>query len=220
LYSIKYLEEILKNRKIHTITRDKFLDREERKHLLIICKDRAELDLLHGRRVWVVRYMLIDLALYSGLRVAEIAALKIGDLYLKANDPYIMVWRGKGDKKREVYLDSKLVRHLKNFVQYKQKTLRESIEEFSPLFTGRNGNHVPPITLMKSFKRAVKEAGLPDHYSIHSARHTYATFLLHDTKNLRYVQRQLGHSNISMTALYSEILPEENGVLANQIVRD
>ena len=67
----------------YAITRDKFLDREERAKLLGTCKDKAELDLLHGRRTWIVRYMLVDLVLYSGLRVQEIADLKIGDLYLK-----------------------------------------------------------------------------------------------------------------------------------------
>ena len=37
---------------------------------------------------------------------------------------------------------------------------------------------------------------------------------------MRYVQRQSGHSGIGMTAFYAEIIPEENGVLANKIVRD
>jgi site-specific recombinase XerD len=90
----------------------------------------------------------------------------------------------------------------------------------SPLFTGRDGKHSPPITLMKSFKQAIEVAGLPDRYSIHKARHTYATYLLHDTGNLRYVMQQLGHSDISMTTLYANILPEENGHLANKILRD
>jgi len=210
----------MKKQKNYVIDPEKFLDRDERKQLLKTCRDRAELDLLHGRRSWVVRYMLLDLALFSGLRVAEIAALRIGDLYLKVKQPHLIVRNGKGSKKRAVYLDSFLVKHLRDFIQKKQTTLGEPIEPDTPLFTGRNGDHCQPMTLMKSFKRAIDEAGLPSNYSIHSARHTYATFLLHDTKNLRYVQRQLGHVNISMTALYSGILPEENGALANQIVRD
>ena len=73
---------------------------------------------------------------------------------------------------------------------------------------------------MKSFKVAIKEVGLREELSIHSCRHTYATFLLHDTKNMKYVQKQLGHKNIGMTALYSGILPEQNGILANKIKRD
>jgi site-specific recombinase XerD len=93
----------------------------------------------------------------------------------------------------------------------------ESVEINSPLFTGRNEGHCAVITLMKSFKRAIEDSHLPLHFSIHSARHTYATFLLHATKNLRYVQKQLGHSKISMTALYADVLPSENGSLANKI---
>lgn len=204
----------------YQIDPDKFLSKDERKQLLKTCEDRMKLDLLDGRRAWVVRYMLVDLVLYSGLRVGEVAALKINNLTLKPSDPYLIVRNGKGSKKRPVYLDTVLAKHLKDFVEKKKTTLGESIEPDDPLFTGRNGDHCQPMTLMKSFKVAIEKAGLPDHYSIHSARHTYATFLLHDTKNLRYVQRQLGHANISMTALYSGILPEENGHLANQIERD
>jgi integrase/recombinase XerD len=164
--------------------------------------------------------MLIDLALYSGLRVAEIAALKIGDLTLQQNDPYLIVRHGKGNKKRIVYIDQKLCKHLKEFITYKSKTIIQSVDEDSPLFAGRKGEHSPPITLMKSFKKAIEAAKLPERYSIHKARHTYATFLLHDTQNLRYVMQQLGHSDISMTALYANILPEEIGLLANKIKRD
>jgi len=206
--------------KKYRIDPDKFLSRDERKKLLKICKDREELDLMKGRRAWVVRYMLVDLALYSGLRVSEIAALRIEDLRLKSNDSYLVVRNGKGGKGREVYLEIILSNHLKDLIEKKRTTLGESVEPDAPLFTGRNGDHCRPITLMKSFKVAIEEARLPDRYSIHSARHTYATFLLHDTQNLSYVKRQLGHVNISMTDLYSGILPEENGVLANKISRD
>ena len=90
-------------------------------------------------------------------------------------------------------------------------------EDNNALFTGRDGKHWATITLMKSSKRAIKESHLPSHYSIHSARHTYATFILHATNNLRYVQKQLGHSKINMTALYADVLPSENGNLANKI---
>lgn len=201
----------------YSIDREKILDFDQRSKLLKTCKDKAELDLLHGRETWVKRYMLVDLALFSGLRVAEIANLKIGDIELTTKDPYLIVKKGKRGKKRDVYLDKELVNHLKSFITWKKKTMSESIEADSPLFSGRNGEHNAAITLMKSFKRAIEESHLPSHYSIHSARHTYATFLLHATNNLRYVQKQLGHSKISMTALYADVLPSENGNLANMI---
>ena len=204
----------------YNIDRTKILDREQRLKLLKTCKERAELDLLHGRETWIRRYMLVDLVLFTGLRVAEIANLKIGDLELKVNDPYLIVRSGKRGKKRDVYMDKDLVKNLKSFISWKKKTMGEAIENDSPLFSGRNGKHCAVITLMKSFKRAIEESSLSLHFSIHSARHTYATFLLHATNNLRYVQKQLGHSKISMTALYADVLPSENGNLANKIRDD
>ena len=201
----------------YNIDREKILDLDQRSKLLKTCKDKADLDLLHGRETWIKRYMLVDLALFSGLRVAEIANLTIGDINLKAKDPYLIVRKGKRGKKRDVYLDKDLVRHLKIFISWKKKTMGEEVENDSPLFTGRNRKHCAVITLMKSFKRAIEESNLPKHFSIHSARHTYATFLLHATSNLRYVQKQLGHSKISMTALYADVLPSQNGSLANKI---
>jgi len=201
----------------YNIDREKILDFDQRSKLLKTCRDKFELDLLHGRETWVKRYMLVDLALYSGLRVSEIANLKIGDLELTTKDPYLIVRKGKRGKKRDVYMDKELVNHLKTFIAWKKKTMAESVEVDSPLFTGRNGEHCAAITLMKSFKRAIEESHLSLHFSIHNARHTYATFLLHATNNLRYVQKQLGHSKISMTALYADVLPSENGNLANKI---
>lgn len=206
--------------KNYTLTPEDFLSRKERQQLMKTCREHSELDLLKGRQTWPVRYILIDLAFYSGLRVAEMAALKIGDLIFEDPDPYLLVRHGKGDKKRTVYIDQKLSKHLKEFIAYKTKSLKQSTDKESPLFSGRDGKHSPPITLMKSFKQAIEVAGLPIRFSIHKARHTYATYLLHDTGNLRYVMQQLGHSDMSMTALYANILPEENGHLANKILRD
>lgn len=209
-----------KRQKSYVLTPEDFLTREERKRLMKICREMAELDLFKGRTVWPVRYMLIDLALYSGLRVSEMAALKIGDIFLNNYDPYIIVRHGKGDKKRTVHIDLTLSQHLKEFIAYKAKTMLQSVDPDTPLFPGRGGQHSPPITLMKSFKKAAEKTGLRPSLSIHKLRHTYATYLFHDTQNLRYVMRQLGHSDISMTSLYADILPEENGRLANMIQRD
>ena len=209
-----------KQRKPYVLTPEDYFSREERKQIMKYCQERSELDLLHGRQTWPIRYLLVDLAMFSGLRVAEITALKVGDLYLQGNDPCLIVRHGKGGKKRTVYIDKDLRGHLKSFIDLKKKSLNQSADPEAPLFSGREGKHSPPITLMKSFKEAVKCSGVRKVLSVHSARHTYATFLLKDTGNLRYVQQQLGHASISMTAHYANILPEENGKLANMIKRD
>ncbi|MHC4308018.1 MAG: tyrosine-type recombinase/integrase, partial [Planctomycetota bacterium] len=91
----------------------------------------------------------------------------------------------------------------------------------APLFTGQKSKHISPQALEHIFKQSLKFAGLPydkNGYSIHSARHSYATLLYHTTQNLRYVQKQLGHSSLVMTGLYADVLPEMNGTLANKIL--
>jgi len=61
----------------YNIDREKILDLDQRSKLLKTCRDKAELDLLHGRETWIKRNMLVNLVLYTGLRVSEIANLKI-----------------------------------------------------------------------------------------------------------------------------------------------
>ena len=205
----------------YKITRDKFMDDKERDKLIKFCREKAELDLMKGRITWPTRYTLVNLALYSGLRVSEIAELKIKDLYLdNVDDPYLNVRCGKGGKSRDVYLDTELVKELKKYISYKKKSLKESIDSDSPLFAGRGGKHSTTTTLKISFKKAIKDSRLNLKYSIHSARHTYCTHLYHKTQDLRFAQKQLGHSNINMTSLYADILPSENGKLANKILEN
>jgi site-specific recombinase XerD len=203
----------------YRITRDKFMSPEEAKKLKKACWERAELDLNAGRKTWVNRYMLIHLALSSGLRVSEIANLQTGDLFLNGKDNYLIVRHGKGDKKRDVYLDPKVAKHLKEYIEVKKKAWQEATHAQAPLFAGRKG-HITTTALEISFKKAITAAGLPKHYSVHSARHTYATLLLGKTGNLRFVQKQLGHASLNMTALYADVLPEQNQALANSILDD
>ena len=205
--------------KSYAITRHKFLRVDEVKKLHDICQKYAEMDLKAKRGTWVTRYMLVHLALHSGLRVSEIASLKIGDLHLSDKDNYLVVQCGKGGRKRDVYLDNELVKHLLDYIEIKRTFWQESIDSRAPLFSGRSRGHYTTTALGISFKKAIKEAGLPDRYSIHSSRHTYATMLLAKTNNIRFTQKQLGHASINMTSLYADVLPERNQALAEAILK-
>jgi len=202
--------------KHYSITRDKFLSEDEKKQLLVACKKKAIIDASEGRKTWVTRYILAHTALNSGLRVSEIAALKMGDLFFNGLENYVLVRHGKGDKKRDVYLDQGIVLHIKNYIAVK-KQRGESITKTAPLLTGRGGNHYTTTALHISFNRAIEEADLPENHTIHSSRHTYATLLLSKTNNLRFVQKQLGHASINTTALYAHVLPEINQALADKM---
>jgi len=203
--------------KNYRITRDMFFSEPQAKRLLTICRSKARGQPERTKRIWLVRHMVVLLALSSGLRVSELAALCIGDLFLVGTEHYLIVRRGKGGKRRDVYLDDRLTRQLKQFIKSKDKW-GESIAPNAPLFAGRSGNHYTTTALYLSFKQVLKVAELPTHYSIHSCRHTYATMLLAKTNNIRFVQKQLGHASINMTAHYADVLPEMNQALANAIL--
>lgn len=203
----------------YSITRDKFLAVDEAKKLLKICQKNAMADMKAKRTTWVTRYMLVHLALHSGLRVSEIASLKIGDLHFNGQDNYLTVQNGKRGKKRDVYLDKELVKHLQNFILIKKNNWNEPVDDDAPLFSGRGGIHYTETALHISFKKAIIEAGLSKHYSIHSARHSYATFLFAKSNSIRFVQKQLGHASIAMTSLYADVLPEMNQKLAEAILK-
>ncbi|MEX0681001.1 MAG: tyrosine-type recombinase/integrase [Balneolales bacterium] len=205
--------------KDYKITRKKFFDTEERRKLLKFSDDMATADKAKGRMKWQIRWMLVDLAMYSGLRLAEIRDLLIGDLKLNAKSPYLYVRQGKRGKDRDVYIDKDLTKHLRDFIEMK-RMWNQPTDDNSPLFTGQKGKHFTTTALTLNFKQAVLQAGLRKDLSIHGARHTYATLLYSKTQNLRYVQKQLGHASMAMTGLYADILPEENGKLADMIIDD
>jgi integrase len=206
------------DRMSYMISRRKFLSAKEARRLQRVAKRMARKDAANGKTTWVTRFMLIHLALNTGLRVSEIAALKIGDLHFNGAENYLIVQKGKGGKTRTVYLDSGIVAHLKGYIGMKKKW-GEPVDEDLPLLSGRGGNHYTTTALHISFKKAVEQANLPRHFSVHCCRHTYATLLLARSRNLRFVQKQLGHSSIAMTSLYADVLPELNQKLAETILK-
>ncbi len=195
----------------YKIDRHKFFDTHEREAIMENTRRMARQDEKQGRKTWPMRWMLVHLVMHSGLRVSEIAALKIRDTKCEIEQPYIRVQSSKLGKSRDVYIDRDLANHLWDFIW-------TDTVEFQPLFVGSKGKHYTTTGLNRAFKAAVISAGLRTDLSIHSARHTYATLLLHHTGNIRYVQKQLGHASINMTALYADVLPEQNGKLANMIL--
>lgn len=203
--------------KNYRITRDMFFSESQAKQLLTTCRRKAQGQSERTKRIWLVRHMVVLLALSSGLRVSELAGLCIGDLFLEGTENYLIVRHGKGGKRRDVYLDRQLTQQLRQFIKHKL-IWGENTSLNAPLFAGRGGKHYTTTALYLSFKQVLMASKLPSHYSIHSCRHTYATMLLAKTSNIRFVQKQLGHASINMTAHYADVLPEMNQALANAIL--
>lgn len=124
----------------------------------------------------------------SGLRLSEVLHLQKGDIDL--NEKRIRVLNGKGGKDRIVPTP---------------KGFKEKHLEFIPFqFHDR--------ALQKSFKRAALKSGLMNKkpgVHFHSLRHGFATHCLRQGISLRAIQIMLGHSDISQTAVYLQVCPEE-----------
>jgi len=185
----------------------KFLTKDEASRLLNVAKHRAEAAQAKGKKVAIRDYFIIHLALTTGLRVMEIVALKCSDIFLDDKICSILVRRGKGDKKRLVFFTGPFRKHCREYFKWKQK-IGESIEQEEPLIVSSNtGGHMTTRAIQKTFKQCAEKACLNSSYAIHCLRHTYACFLLKASDwNLRLVQKQLGHSRISTTQVYADVM--------------
>lgn len=148
---------------------------------------------------------MIELGLFTGLRVEEMTNAKISDLYLQEHPPFI-VTTGKGSKTRTVYFSEVFKKICVFYLNWKEKTFPTS----DYLFIKRNGNRLTKRALQKSFKKYILMAGLDNHYSIHCLRHTYGSFLYKSSgHNLRLVQEQLGHASIRTTQIYAGVMNDD-----------
>ncbi len=183
------------------VSPERVMSLQESKQLLKYCEDRYLADLAKGRKTWVKHYMLVDLALKSGLRVSEIRDLKVSDLNL-SKTPNIHVQHGKGKKSRHVPIDLALKKHLKEYID----NFDLSPDDF--LLKNHSGKQISRQGLEKNIYAIVEKAGLP-RYSIHCFRHTYATMHYRKNKNLHKLRKNLGHSRIETTTVYLHTSKED-----------
>jgi len=190
-----------------TLDPDKFLSREDAIQLLATAADDAKYANLSQVQIAVRNHFIIDLGLATGLRVMEISRLKCGDVFLKDGVSSVLVRKGKGGKRRLVFVNGVFKKHCRKYLKWMQ-SIGQPTDEDSPLFPSSNtGKHMTTRAIQKIFKQCAAKAGLPSFYSIHTTRHTYACELLKASDwNLRLVQKQLGHSRISTTQVYADVM--------------
>jgi integrase/recombinase XerC len=142
---------------------------------------------------------LLELFYSSGLRLAELTGLKLGDLDLNTHEVRVM---GKGSKERIVPVGSAAIQALNQWLA-KRPGMAAPDEE--ALFVGRNGAALGPRAVQLRVAAMARAAGLPQHLHPHMLRHSFATHLLESSRDLRGVQELLGHANISTTQVYTHL---------------
>ena len=148
---------------------------------------------------------LVRLLLNAGLRAREARELKIK--YLDFGTGKLKV-RGKGRKERIVWLSAEDLALVRAWLD--RRPSRKQSPSGDLIFTSLDGSRpVNDRWLRRMVKRVAEQAGIVKDIHPHSLRHTFATDLLRSTKNLRLVQKALGHSNIETTTIYAHIVDDE-----------
>jgi integrase/recombinase XerD len=144
----------------------------------------------------------LSVAYGAGLRVAEVASLKVGDI--DSRRMLIVVARGKGGRGRHAMLSPGLLALLR---AWWQEGRREGVMRPDGwLFPGQDPAR--PITtrqLGRVVEGAAAAAGLAKRVSPHTLRHSFATHLLEDGVDIRVIQALLGHAKLDNTALYARV---------------
>ena len=142
--------------------------------------------------------LLIHLLYFGGLRLSELAALKMGSLDIQNG---VLDFARKGGKRHRLKLHnaSTIITLWSAYVQQMPESCRQ---EGSPLLRGQKGKFLTPRALAKKIRLLLGKAGLNPRLGPHSFRKGCATTLYQQTRDLLYVRDYLNHSDAKVTQTY------------------
>lgn len=154
---------------------------------------------------------ILEMLFSTGLRVSELAGLKIGDVNLKREEFSV---RGKGSKVRVVFLSDQAKYWVQQYLDARHDLSPYMFVAHDRALVGREKTAdkqktaVRPLTT-RSIERLVekyaKSVGIMKKITPHTLRHSYATDLLRNGADIRSVQSLLGHSSITTTQIYTHV---------------
>jgi integrase/recombinase XerD len=143
-----------------------------------------------------LKHKTILLLIYSaGLRLGELLNLKLGDI--DSSSMKIHIRESKGKKDRYIMLSKNAL-----------KLLREYYNSYKPkeyIIEGQYGGNYSPTSVQNIFRTALKKAGINKSATVHTLRHSFATHLLDEGTDIRYIQELLGHKRIETTQIYTHV---------------
>ncbi|MCK4520767.1 tyrosine-type recombinase/integrase [Candidatus Parcubacteria bacterium] len=139
--------------------------------------------------------LIISLAYGAGLRISEVISLKVKDVDLE--ELTIHLKNAKGKKDRITIFPEKIRRDIQGLIA------RKNSDDY--LFESERGGKLTERTAQKVFENALRGTGIKKDATFHSLRHSFATHLLENGVDVRYVQELLGHQNIRTTQIYTQV---------------
>ena len=149
---------------------------------------------------------MVEVLYGCGLRVSELIKLKISDINFK--EGFLKV-EGKGQKVRYVPL-AKYTSHLiKNYIENVRINNKINKKYEDNLFLNSRGSSMSRVIVFIIIKELAEKAGIRKNISPHTFRHSFATHMLQNGADLRFIQEMLGHSSITTTEIYTHLNTEE-----------
>ncbi len=142
---------------------------------------------------------LIELLYSTGLRVTEVANLKIGDINFEKSEIKIL---GKGNKQRVVIFNNKSKEKIIKYLKNDKRLISLKTEA---LFQNKFKQSLSPRSIQRLLKKYLNFSGINSKYSTHTLRHTFATHLLEGGADIKVIQQLLGHSSPETTKIYTHL---------------
>lgn len=141
----------------------------------------------------------LELLFATGMRVSELCSIAADSIDLSSGEIRIY---GKGAKERIIQIGNPDVR---TAVERYYEAFSNQIQETGWLFVNRLGNQLSDQSVRNMINSYVVQAGLEQHITPHMFRHSFATLLLEEDVDIRYIQQLLGHSSIMTTQIYTHV---------------
>jgi len=157
-----------------------------------------------------IKHKAILYTIYSaGLRISEVINLRIEDI--RSDEKMIFVKCSKGKKDRFTLLSVNLLVMLRRYFAKERPSYW--------LFEGVEGGRYSTSSIQKIFRKAVKDARINPWATPHTLRHSFATHLLQEGVNLRYLQTLLGHNSTKTTEIYTHVLKADQALIMSPLDR-
>ncbi len=157
-------------------------------------------------------YLIISLALGTGLRLGEIVGLDVGDLYHANGQPRVRVRIraaiAKGSRAADVFIPEKLIPKLRRLRRFK-KERSEGLKPAAPIFCNQSRQRISKRRVQFAWHQWQRKAGFDRQYPFHCLRHTAVTAVYRATRDLFLAQRFARHVSPLTTTVYTHPSDEE-----------
>ncbi len=168
-----------------------------------------------GKKTALRNALILELLFATGMRISELCPLTTEQINF--ND-YIIKIYGKGSKERLIQICNKNVQKLLD--EYRREFDFE-LKNYNYLFINRLCNRLSEQSVRNMINTYSKGAGVSIHITPHMFRHSFATLLLEEDVDIRYIQQMLGHSSITTTQIYTHTsIKKQKNILSTKHPRN